>query len=71
MPGYRRVAPGGAGVPGNFFCDHVRNENLGEVNKFGYHTITGVDMPEPSVVLRVTLTPFSLSRVKSAFEKSF
>ena len=31
-----------------FFGDHVRNENLGKVTKFGYHTITGVDMPEPN-----------------------
>ena len=44
-----------------FFGDHVRNENLGKITKFGYHTITGVDMPEPNVVLRVTLTPPSLS----------
>ena len=35
-----------------FFGDHVRNENLGKVTKFGYHTITGVDMPEPNAVLR-------------------
>ena len=44
-----------------FFGDHVRNKNLGKVTKFGYHTITGVDMPEPNVVLWVTLTPPSQS----------
>ena len=51
---------GGAGVHGKiFFGDHVRNENLGRVTKFGYHTITRVDMPGLNVVLRVTLTPQS------------
>ena len=34
-----------------FFGDHVWDENLGKVTEFGYHT-----MPEPNVVLRVTLT---------------
>ena len=53
--GWRRAAPGCTGK--KFFGDHVRNENSGKVTKFGYHTITGVDIPEPNVVLRVTLTP--------------
>ena len=39
------------------FGDHVRNENSGKVTKFGYHTITGVDIPETNVVLWVLLTP--------------
>ena len=47
--------PGGAGK--KFFGDHVRNKNLGKVTEFGYPTITGVDMPEPNIVPRVTLTP--------------
>ena len=58
LTGYHQVAPGGAGVHRKFFFgDYVRNENLGKVTKFGYHTITGVDMPEPNVVPWVTLTP--------------
>ena len=58
--GWRRVAPGGAGVyRKKNFGDHVRNENSGKVTKFDYHTITGVDMPEPNVVLWVHLTPQS------------
>ena len=57
--GWARAAPGCSGK--FFFGGHVRNENLGKVTKFGYHTITGVDMPEPNVVLGV---PPSLSRVK-------
>ena len=59
LVGCRRGAAGGP--PGcadkNFFGYHVRNWNLGKVTKFGYHTITGFHMPEPNVVLRVTLTP--------------
>ena len=59
---FGRLPPGGAGLrrggPENyFFGQHVRNKNLGKVTKFGYHTITGVDMPEPNVVPWVTLTP--------------
>ena len=50
--GWRRAAPGCTGK--FFFGDHVRNENSGKVAKFGYHTITGVDIPEPNVVLWVT-----------------
>ena len=52
--GWRRAAPGAQEK--KFFGDHVRNENSGEVTKFGYHTITGVDIPEPNVVLWVLLT---------------
>ena len=49
------AAPGCRGK--NVFGDHVRNENSEKVTKFGYHTITGVDIPEPNVVLWVLLTP--------------
>ena len=57
------------GAPENyFFSDHVRNNNLGKVTKFGYHTITGVDMPEPNIVLWVLLTP-SMSTVKDRLKE--
>ena len=48
---FDRLPSGGAGRRQGapeffFFGDHVGNENLGKVTKFGYHTITSVDMPE-------------------------
>ena len=62
--GWRRAAPGCTGI--FIFGHRVRIENLGKVTKFGYHTNTAVDMPEPNVVPWVTLIPPSLSRVNEA-----
>ena len=48
--GWRRAVPGCTGKKN--FGDHVGIKNLEKVTKFGYHTITGVDIPGPNVVKR-------------------